>query len=301
MKPKLIVITGPTASGKTSLAIWLAQQLACEIISADSRQIFRELKIGSAAPDDSELQAVPHHFIATHSITEAYNAGKFEAEALEKLHDLFMRKPIQIVCGGSGMYIRALLHGFDELPEADSAYRLALNNIFQNEGIYVLQDMLREKDMEYYQQVDVNNPQRIIRALEVIHASGKPFSSFRKGKKVERDFDTLVLSMYLPREELYKRINQRTLHMIKLGWVEECKQLKEYRALNALQTVGYKEIFAYLDDKFELEKCIGMIQQNTRRFAKRQVTYIKNQLQAHFVHPDDKHAILKLVNDFISA
>lgn len=301
MKPKLIIITGPTASGKTELAIWLAKQLGCDIISADSRQIFKELKIGSAAPSESELQTIPHHFIATHSITEVYNAGKFEFEAIEKLNELFTQKPVQIVCGGSGMYIKALLHGFDELPEVDSAYRLQLKNIFQNEGIHVLQKMLREKDVDYYQQVDVNNPQRIIRALEVIEATGKPFSSFRKGRKVERNFDTLVLSIDLPRKELYERINQRTLHMMKLGWVEECMQLKEFRSLNALQTVGYKEIFDYLDGRVGLDQCISMIQQNTRRFAKRQITYIKNQLQAHFVHPADKHAVLKLVNDFISA
>lgn len=301
MKPKLIVITGPTASGKTALAIWLAQQLDCEIVSADSRQIFKELRIGSAAPSEEELNAVPHHFVASRSITQPYNAGQFETEALLKLNELFKKNPVQILCGGSGMYIKAVIQGFDNLPETDMDYRMHLIKIFRDSGINVLQQMLKERDPDYYAKVDLMNPQRLIRALEVIEATGKAFSSLRQGKPKQRNFDILVLSTDLPRAQLYERINQRTLQMIEQGWIDECKALLPFRNHQALQTVGYKEIFLYLDRQLDLSECIRLIQRNTRRFAKRQLTYIKNQFQAQFIHPDNKQKFVELVSQFIQA
>lgn len=286
-KPLLIVITGPTGSGKTALSIRLAKYFNCEIISADSRQIFKELSIGSAAPDTEELAKVSHHLVADLSVSENFNAGMFEQKALVLLKSLFTKNPVQIVCGGSGMYIKALLYGLDEFPEISSSTRENIKNFYHENGLEALQKKLFEVDPEYYAEVDIQNPQRMMRALEVFESSGRKFSSFKTKNETERFFDSIVIATDLPRNELYERINQRTLTMFKMGWLDECKSLMLYRHKNALQTVGYKEIFDHLDGKISFDECVSLIQQNTRRYAKRQVTYIKHQLNAHFFHPDD--------------
>ena len=271
----LIVVGGPTGSGKTDLSIRLAQQYGCSIISADSRQVFKELAIGSAAPNADQLASAKHYFIGSHSITEPFNAGIFESEALALLSELFLQNPVQVVCGGSGLYIHTLLNGMDQLPEADPEIRKALAAKLDISGITALQYELKEFDPEYYETVDLNNPQRLLRALEVIRATGKPYSQLRSSSKAARPFDVKYIAIDLPREELYRRINQRTLLMMDKGWLEEIKALVNYRELNALQTVGYKELFQFIDEKITLDRAVELIQQNTRRYAKRQLTWLR--------------------------
>jgi len=291
-KQNLIVVTGPTGSGKTKLAIKLALHYGCEIISADSRQVYKELKIGSAAPDSNELSQVRHHFIASHSIQEDFNAGIFEQGASKLLETLFQKNNTQVICGGSGLYIKALLEGLDEFPDIDPEIRKKLNQTFETEGISSLQAYLKEVDFEYYQSVDLNNHRRIIRALEVYETSGKAYSSFKKTSKAINNYQAIIIATDLPRAELYDKINQRTLHMLDAGWINECQDLLPFKNINALKTLGYKEIFEYLEGKTSHEECINQIQQNTRRYAKMQMTFIRNQLQAYYFHPEKTEEIL---------
>jgi tRNA dimethylallyltransferase len=284
-KPKLIVISGPTGSGKTYLSIRLAQALNCSIVSADSRQVFKEMRIGSAAPEEAQLLQVPHYFIGSKSIHDPFNAGIFEQEALETLGTLFKENPTQIVCGGTGLYIEALLNGFDELPESDPEIRKELDTIFTHSGLETLQIELQHSDPLYYAQVDIHNPQRIMRALEVIRKTGLPYSSLRQKKKAERDFQVIYFATDLARQTLYANINARTEKMIEQGWLKEAEELYPYRNLNALQTVGYKELFAYFDGEISLERAIELIQQNTRRYAKRQLTWLRNKQEIHWINP----------------
>ena len=284
-KNLLIVISGPTGSGKTSLSIRLAQALNCSIISADSRQVFKEMRIGSAAPDETQLQQAPHYFIGSKHIQEPFNAGIFEQEAIETLARLFKENPTQIVCGGTGLYIEALLNGFDELPESDPEIRQELNSIYTHSGLEALQIELQHLDPVYYAQVDIHNPQRIMRAIEVIRKTGLPYSSLRKKKMAERDFKVVYLATDLVRETLYANINARTEKMIEQGWLKEAEELYPHRKLNALQTVGYKELFAYFDGEISLDRAIELIQQNTRRYAKRQLTWLRNKQEIHWVNP----------------
>ena len=284
-KNLLIVITGPTGSGKTDLSIRLAQALNCSIVSADSRQVFKEMRIGSAAPDETQLKQVPHYFIGSKHIQDPFNAGIFEQESLEILSILFKENPIQIVCGGTGLYIDALLNGFDELPESDPEIRQELNSIFTHSGIEALQTELQHLDPVYYAQVDIHNPQRIMRALEVIRKTGLPYSSLRKKKMADRDFQVVYFATDLARETLYANINVRTEKMIAQGWLKEAEELYPHRKLNALQTVGYKELFAYFDGEISLERAIELIQQNTRRYAKRQLTWLRNKQEIHWISP----------------
>lgn len=284
-KPQLIVISGPTGSGKTDLSIRLAQTLKCSIVSADSRQVFKEMQIGSAAPDETQLQQVPHYFIGSKHVHDSFNAGIFEQEAIETLATLFKENPTQIVCGGTGLYIDALLNGFDELPESDPEIRQELDSIFTHSGIEALQIELQNLDPVYYAQVDIHNPQRIMRALEVIRKTGLPYSSLRKKKMAERDFKVVYLATDLVRETLYANINARTEKMIEQGWLKEAEELYPHRKLNALQTVGYKELFAYFDGEISLDRAIELIQQNTRRYAKRQLTWLRNKQEIHWINP----------------
>ena len=282
----LIVLSGPTGSGKTDLSIRLAQAINCSIVSADSRQVFKEMRIGSAAPDETQLNQVPHYFIGSKNIQDSFNAGIFEQEAIETLASLFKENPIQIVCGGTGLYIDALLNGFDELPESDLEIRNELDSIFAHSGLETLQIELQNLDPVYYAQVDIHNPQRIMRALEVIRKTGLPYSSLRKKKLAERDFQVVYLATDLARETLYININARTEKMIEQGWLKEAEELYPHRKLNALQTVGYKELFAYFDGEISLERAIELIQQNTRRYAKRQLTWLRNKQEIHWVNPE---------------
>lgn len=285
-KPLLIVITGPTASGKTSLAVRLAKHFGCSVISADSRQVFRELSIGSAAPSEEEMQGVRHYFVGSHSITEPFNAGIFANDCMGLLEQLFRENPIQILCGGTGLYIDALLNGLNDLPEANEELRDQLRLEWE-ENPNLLIEELQQKDPEFASKVDLNNPRRIMRALEVIRLTSKAYSGLRTGAKQVLFFDYKCFALMPEREELYARINERTPAMMEQGWLSEVKHLVEFRNLNALQTVGYRELFEYLDGKTGLEETIDRIRMNTRRYAKRQVTWIRNQLKCEWIKPEN--------------
>jgi tRNA dimethylallyltransferase len=282
---KLIVIGGPTGSGKTALAIQLAKHFNCSIISADARQVFRELKIGSAAPNEEELKQAPHFFVGDRTVSQSFNAGMFEQEAIALLDNLLIQNNIQIVCGGSGLYINALLNGMDEMPYIPKEIRDSLNKRWKEEGLVDLRAEVIAKDPSFASQADLDNPQRIIRALEIIYATGQPYSSLRKKTVKERNFKTYYFATDVNREELYNNINKRTLKMMEHGWLAETEALLPYRHLNALQTVGYKELFQHLDGITSLDEAIALIQQNTRRYAKRQFTWLRNQAPATWIHP----------------
>ena len=269
---QLIVVLGPTAVGKTAYAIELAKSLQTEIISADSRQIFKELNIGAARPSAEELAQVPHHFIASASIHEAYSAGRFEREALTKLVELFENHNTVVCCGGSMMYIDALVNGFDYLP-TDGDVRDELSQRYKAEGIEVLQRELMRLDPEYYNQVDLQNPHRLIRALEVCVVSKSPFSELRRNAVKSRDFEVQKIGLDMERDKLYERINARVIRMMEDGLLEEARALCPNRHLQALNTVGYKELFEYFDGNCSLEEAVQKIQQHTRNFAKRQLTW----------------------------
>jgi len=275
---KLIVILGPTAVGKTAHAIQLARTLGTEIISADSRQIFKELNIGAARPSLEELSAVKHHFIGSASIHEPYSAGQYEREALTKLNELFQQYDSVVCCGGSMMYVDALLQGFDDLP-SDKTVREHWSKRFKEEGIEVLQSELQVKDPDYYTQVDIHNPHRLIRALEVCTVAGMPYSSLRKASGIERNFTVEKIGLEMPREQLYDRINARVLRMMEDGLPEEARALYPFKQLQALNTVGYKELFDYFDGACSIEEAIQKIQQHTRNFAKRQLTWWRRDAQ----------------------
>jgi tRNA dimethylallyltransferase len=269
---QLIVVLGPTAVGKTAYAIELAKSLQTEIISADSRQIFKELNIGAARPFTEELAQVPHHFIATASIHDAYSAGRFEREALTKLAELFENHNTVVCCGGSMMYIDALVNGFDDLP-TDGDVRDELSQRYKSEGIEVLQRELMRLDPEYYNQVDLQNPHRLIRALEVCVVSKSPFSELRKNAVKSRDFEVQKIGLDMERDRLYERINARVIRMMEDGLLEEARALWPNRHLQALNTVGYKELFDHFDGTCSLQEAVQKIQQHTRNFAKRQLTW----------------------------
>lgn len=269
----LIVVAGPTAVGKTAAAIRLAQHYNTAIISADSRQFFKEMSIGTAKPDANELATAKHYFVDSHSITEDFSVGDFEREALQLLDELFKTHDVVILAGGSGLYINAVCHGFDDLPKPAEGVRERLNDELENNGIEFLQEKLKAADPEYYAQVDLNNPRRLVRALEVFETTGKPFSSYRVSAQNQRPFNIIKIALNMPREQLYERINRRVDIMIKQGLIEEVRSLLPFRHLNALNTVGYSEIFDYLDGKTDRDTAVSLIKQNTRRFAKRQLTW----------------------------
>lgn len=271
----VVIILGPTASGKTSAAIEMAGRYQTEIISADSRQCFRELNIGVARPSPEELKTIPHHFIATHSIHEAITAASFEQYALTKAAELFVKHDVIVMAGGTGLYIKAFCEGLDSIPAIPAAIRDIIIQSYNEKGLSWLQEQVKEKDHEFYEKGEIQNPQRMMRALEVVEFTGQSILSFRKGKKLNRGFSIIKVGIDLPKEELHKRIHYRTEQMIEHGLVEEVQRLLPYQHLNALQTVGYKEIFDYLNKKITLEKAIEDIKTNTRQYAKRQMTWFK--------------------------
>jgi tRNA dimethylallyltransferase len=273
----LIVVVGPTAVGKTDLAIKLAQHYHTEIVSADSRQFFREMEIGTAKPSKQELKAAPHHFIDSHNISSEFSVGDFEQQALTVINDLFVNHNTAILVGGSGLYIQAVCQGFDNIPKPSEGTREKFNALYIEEGIEALQRALMDVDPLYYKEVDIQNPQRMIRALEVFETAGKPFSSYRINSLNERPFNILKIGLDLERQELYRRINTRVDQMMKNGLLKEVQNLLPYRHLNALNTVGYSELFDHLEGKLTLEEAIDKIKQNTRRFAKRQLTWFRRQ------------------------
>jgi len=292
----LIVIAGPTAVGKTELAIQLARHYNTAIISADSRQFYREMAIGTAKPTPDELSRAKHYFINSHSVTDDFNVGGFEVEGLKLLDELFTDHDKVILAGGSGLYVKAICEGFDNVPSVDNEIRELLNTEYQDNGIAPLAERLKNTDPAYYQQVDLNNPQRIIRALEVIAATGKPFSSFRTAGTRKRPFNIIKIGLNLPREKLYERINQRVDLMVQQGLVAEVESLLPYRQYNALNTVGYKEIFEYMDGHIDLATAIAQIKQNTRRFAKRQLTWFNKDKSTTWFEPSSLAAIVSHIS-----
>lgn len=297
----LIVVTGPTASGKTALSIALAKAFQTEVISADSRQFFKEMHIGTARPTAEELEGIKHHFLGHISIHDNYNAGFFEIDALEVLDTIFETKNVAIVCGGSGMYVNALCYGLDELPKQDEELRLELEELFKQKGIEALQEKLKVLDPEYYKMVDLQNPHRLIRAIEVCINTGIPYSQLRKGEKKKRNFKILKIGIDWPREKLYERINQRVDLMFEQGLVEEVKKLIPFKNINALQTVGYRELFDYFEGKYTLEEAKELIKQNTRRFAKRQLTWFRKDKEINWFKPEEINSIISYLQTFIHA
>lgn len=283
----LIVIGGPTASGKTKLAIDLALQLNTEIVSADSRQFYKELNIGVARPSDEELSSVPHHFIAHRSVTDEYSAGQFARDALAKINELFRSKDYVVLVGGSGLFINAVTKGFHEDVKDDGALRKDLELLYKNEGLKGLQAKLKAIDPEAYEIIDKQNPQRLQRAIERVLLSGKTHNELRQNDLHERQFDVHEFAIDWPREELYNRINRRVDIMMENGLLDEVKSVLNFEDLNALKTVGYKEIFEYLDGNCSLEEAIEKIKQNTRRYAKRQLTWLRNKSNTAWVSPEN--------------
>ncbi|MEZ7500797.1 tRNA (adenosine(37)-N6)-dimethylallyltransferase MiaA [Flavobacterium sp. Arc3] len=277
----LITIVGPTAIGKTALSIILANHFKCEIVSCDSRQFFKEMSIGTAVPTVTELAAAPHHFIQNKSIFEHYTVGDFEKDAIKKIDELFLTNDYVVLVGGSGLYVNAILKGFDEFPEIDPSVRETVNAQYEKLGIVYLQEQLKALDFAYFESITkenpqtLQNPQRMMRFVEVCIGSGQPYSSFLNQKKNERSFTPILIGLEAERSIMYNRINQRVNIMINEGLLAEAKGLYTNKELNALQTVGYRELFSYLDGDFSLEFAIEEIKKNTRRFAKRQLTWFK--------------------------
>ncbi|QNL23181.1 tRNA (adenosine(37)-N6)-dimethylallyltransferase MiaA [Hyphobacterium sp. CCMP332] len=290
-----MVIQGPTAVGKTSIAINLARQLNTDIINADSRQVYREMKIGTAPPTKEEQKAVKHHLLAHKSILDKYNAEMFAAEARAVLNELFQKNSTLILCGGSGFYVQALLQTMDEIPDIPEKLRNQVNEEVKKNGLSNMLNELKEKDLEYYSYVDKNNPQRVIRAIEVIRHTGLAFSSFHSNNASQLPYNILNFAITREREHLYSRINQRVDKMIEAGLEEEAKRLKDQKELNALQTVGYSEFYEYLDGKIDRGNCIELIKRNTRRFAKRQLTWLRRFDDLIWINVDKEKDAIKII------
>ncbi|PQJ74253.1 tRNA (adenosine(37)-N6)-dimethylallyltransferase MiaA [Polaribacter gangjinensis] len=294
----LITIVGPTAIGKTALSIELANHFNCDIISCDSRQFYKEMTIGTAVPEPEELTAATHHFIQNISIFEDYNVGQFERDSLKTLEFLFSKNPIQIMVGGSGLYVNAVLNGLDDFPEVDASIREKLKQELQEKGIAYLQSQLKTLDIESFETIAIDNPHRIMRALEICLGTQKPYSSFKNKQKQARDFNTILIGLTAERSEIYSRINQRVDHMMQKGLLEEAKKLYPYKNLNALQTVGYRELFDYFDGKITLDFAIEEIKKNTRRFAKRQLTWFrKDDRILWFDYKTNSQLIIKAISE----
>ncbi len=291
----LLVIAGPTAVGKTALCVRLAKALQTDVVSADSRQLYRELTIGTAKPRPEEMDGVRHHFINSHSITDPVNAGRYERECLALLDTLFQTKDIVILSGGTGLYINAVCKGLDDMPLVDPALRTQLLARFQQEGLEPLQQELRRLDPVYAESADLQNPIRVTRALEVCLSTGLPYSSFRRQQTAERPFRSIMVALDRPRPELYERIDTRMEAMLRAGLVDEVRALSPYRDLPTLQTVGYQEVFPYLDGQYDYEEMVRLLKRNSRRYAKRQLTWFRNQSNYTWVSPDDEAAIVGMI------
>ncbi|MBL7738127.1 MAG: tRNA (adenosine(37)-N6)-dimethylallyltransferase MiaA [Chitinophagaceae bacterium] len=282
---KVIIIAGPTAVGKTAVAIEVAKHFNTEIISADSRQCFKELAIGVARPSDSELETVPHHFIASHSIQEEVNAVTFEQYALQKVYELFEKHDTVVMVGGTGLYIKAFCEGLDDIPAIDPAVREKVIKQYEENGVQWLQEEVKQKDPAFYKAGEIQNPQRMMRALEVVEATGQSVLYYRKGEKAKRDFAIIKIGLELPKEQLHHRIHTRADQMIGAGLVNEVKDLLPFKNLNALQTVGYAEIIDYLDGNISLENAVEQIKTHTRQYAKRQMTWFRKDKEIKWFTP----------------
>ena len=294
MNKTCIIIAGPTAVGKTAIALHVAQLFSTTIISSDSRQCYRELNIGVAKPEPKELEAVHHDFINSHSIHESVNAADFEKYALTSVEKIFQKSDIAIMVGGTGLYIQAFCEGLDKIPEVPAALRAQIIHDYQTKGIEWLTQMLQEKDTTYAAQGNMQNPQRMMRALEIISFTGNSILSYQTHQKEKRDFKILKIGLELPRPVLYDRINARVDKMIADGLIQEASTLQPYQHLNALQTVGYSELFDYFNGKISKEKAIEMIKQNTRHYAKRQITWFKKDQEINWLAPE-----VKVVEDWV--
>jgi len=295
MQKTLLVIAGPTAVGKTAFCVRLAQQLRTDVVSADSRQLYRELNIGTAKPTPAEMQGVPHHFVDSHSVEQLVGAGHYEREALAVLETLFREKDVVILAGGTGLYINAVCFGLDDIPAVDPALREQLMHRLATDGLAGLQQQLRRLDPDYVASADLQNAQRVVRALEVTLHTGRPFSSFRRHQPAPRPFRSVFVALDRPRDELYARIDRRLDDMLARGLVDEVRSLVPYRHLNALQTVGYKEVFGYFDGDYDYPTMVELLKRNSRRYAKRQLTWFRHQGNYHWVGAEDVAEVLNLV------
>ena len=299
-KKTLITIVGPTAIGKTSLSILIASYFNTEIISCDSRQFYKEMTIGTAVPEKEELAVVPHHFIQNRSVFEDYNVGAYERDALNVLGTLFKKHNTVVMVGGSGLYVKAVLEGLDDFPKIDPSIRLELKHVLETEGIIPLQDQLKKLDVTTYNTIDIENPQRVIRALEMCIGSNLPYSSYTGKLKKKRKFNSIVIGLNGEREKIYERINRRVDLMVEKGLLDEAKKLYPNKELNALQTVGYKELFSFFEEKVTKDEAIQEIKKNTRRFAKRQLTWFNKDASIYwFDFETDTDNILKKIEDVI--
>jgi len=299
MKKFLIVLLGPTGVGKTDISIDLARYFNCEIISADSRQFFREMSVGTAVPSGIQLEAVKHHFIGFLSIKDYYSSSLFERDVLRLLPGQFSKNNLVLMSGGSGMYIDAVCEGIDDIPDVDPAVREKYIDKYKSEGIEGLRVALKLLDPEHYSNVDLKNYKRILRALEICETAGRPYSSFLKKQKRERDFAIIKIGLERSREDLYLRINSRVDHMIETGLEDEANQLFEFRNLNALNSVGYREFFDFFDGKISRDKAIDLIKRNSRRYAKRQLTWWGKDKDIRWFHPDKVKEIIQFIHESI--
>lgn len=289
----IIILAGPTASGKTALAIQIAQAFGTSIISADSRQCYREISIGTAKPAPEELQIVPHYFIDSHSIQQEVSAGLFERLALEYAQEIFAQRDVAVMCGGTGLYIKAFCEGIDDMPSIPPAVRRTINARYEKEGLPWLQEQLLQRDPAFYKTAETQNPQRLIRALEVLETTGRSITAFRTATPVRRDFRIIKIAITLPRSALHERINYRTDQMLKAGLVQEVRSVLPFRHHNALQTVGYQEIFDHLDGKTSLEEAADLIKIHTRQYAKRQLTWFRKDKDLHWFDAREPAAVLE--------
>jgi tRNA dimethylallyltransferase len=297
----LIVITGPTAVGKTALALQVAKLLETEIISADSRQIFKELMIGTAKPSTAELHEIRHHFIDSHSIHQQYDAAHYGKEALQITHEILSHHAVAVLCGGSGLYIKAVCEGFDDIPHVPENIREAIIQQYSSHGLVWLQQEMAEKDAEYFKTIDQQNPHRLIRALEVKLGTGMSMSFFRGLKKSKHDFRIVKIGLELPREELFQRINERMDRMIAEGLFQEAEHLYPFKEHNALQTVGYQEIFDFMDGQYNREEAIRLLKRNSRRYAKRQLTWFKKDAEITWFNAHDTQAIIQYLQQTVGS
>jgi len=291
----LIVITGPTAVGKTDLCMEIARQLDIPIINADSRQLFRELQIGTASPTAAQLASVRHYFVGTLGIGDYYSASMYEEDVMKLLPQLFEKSDYALLSGGSMMYIDAVCNGIDDIPTVDEATRALMKRRLAEEGLEALVEELRRLDPEHYETVDRQNPRRVVHALEICHMTGKTYTSFRTAEKKQRPFEIIKIGLNREREELYRRINLRVDRMMEDGLLKEAERMLPYRTENALNTVGYKELFNYFDGLWELDEAVERIKGNTRRYARKQLTWFKRDEQMRWFHPDEQEAIMKYV------
>lgn len=297
--PTLIVLIGPTGVGKTELSLKIAEHCHTEIISSDSRQLYADLKIGTAAPTPEQLKRVPHHFVGTLQLTDYYSAARYEEEVMEKLKELFQTHSSVVMTGGSMMYIDAVCKGIDDIPTIDSDTRELMLKRYEKEGLEALCAELKLLDPEYYAQVDVKNPKRVIHALEICYMTGKTYTSFRTRSQKKRPFNILKIGLRREREELYERINRRVDLMMEEGLLEEAKRVYPYRSLNSLNTVGYKELFKFLDGEWELPFAIEKVKQNSRIYSRKQMTWFKRDADITWFHPDQETEIMTFINNHL--